>query len=561
MAKADALTRAQDLSVGDKDQLAENKYAGIVASAMDAIIAVDGQQRITVFNAAAEKMFLYSAPQAIGKPISALIPSRFLQVQSADTQYFRKNGSSSGAQNKMRSLSAVRANGEGFPIEASISQLRTKDEQIFTVIVRDITERMRADEINERLTTELQAANQTLREQINQRETAEAALLTAHQELRLRSDEMERSASLKRRLAEMGEFLQSCVTSAEARQVAEHSLQTLFPHAGGIVYLNRDFDSLVESVASWNTTGLASKETLEHHECWGLRRGRPHLVRSSDPTTKCAHVREMPEGCSICVPMVAQGQPLGLFHLAWIGNGAAPSASYLEHQEDIAVSAAETLAFAIANVKLREKLKEQTIRDPLTQLYNRRHLEGALYREMSRASRTGTPVGLVMIDVDNFKLFNDSFGHLVGDKLLRTLGAYLKSHVRPEDVPARYGGEEFALILPGASCSIVTGRAEALRKGFRDIPVELGGIEKLDRISISCGVAIFPEHGSTVEEVFRAADGALYQAKKSGKNCVMVSSERRPAETNMAQGVLAQNTNGKPPDSLRTAEGRVLSKP
>jgi diguanylate cyclase (GGDEF)-like protein/PAS domain S-box-containing protein len=523
MAKADALTRVQDLSVGDKDQLAENKYAGIVASAMDAIIAVDGQQRITVFNAAAEKMFLCSAPQAIGKPISTLIPSRFLQVQSADAQYFRRNGSSNCAQNKMRSLSGLRANGEEFPMEASISQLRTNDEQIFTVIVRDVTERMRAEENNERLTTELQAANQTLREQIIQRETAEAALLTAHQELRLRSDEMERSASLKRRLAEMGEFLQSCVTSAEARQIAEHSLQALFPHAGGIVYLNRDFDNLVESFASWNTTGLASKETLEHHECWGLRRGRPHLVRSSDPTTKCAHVHELPEGCSICVPMVAQGQPLGLFHLAWTGNGDAPSACYLEHQEDIAVSAAETLAFAIANVKLREKLKEQTIRDPLTQLYNRRHLEDALYREMSRASRTNTPVGLIMIDVDNFKLFNDSFGHLVGDKLLRTLGAYLKSHVRPEDVPARYGGEEFALILPGASRGIVTVRAEALRKGFRDIPLELGGIEG---ISISCGVAIFPEHGNTVEELFHAADAALYGAKKNGKNCVMVSADR-----------------------------------
>jgi diguanylate cyclase (GGDEF)-like protein len=141
-----------------------------------------------------------------------------------------------------------------------------------------------------------------------------------------------------------------------------------------------------------------------------------------------------------------------------------------------------------------------------------------------------------MIDVDNFKLFNDSFGHLMGDSLLRTLGSYLKSHVRPEDVPARYGGEEFALVLPGASGAIVSARAEALRKGFRGLPSDVCGTEKLDRhLSISCGVAVFPEDGDSMEELFMAADQALYEAKRGGKDRVVVA--RKKIEAMVQVGV------------------------
>lgn len=534
MAKNSSLTRERSEVTVDDDrpklQVSEDMYAGIVASAMDAIITVDSKQLITVFNPAAEKIFLYTAAQVIGKPLSMLIPPRFHQAHNVHIQGFAKIGVTSRSMGNLKPLSAIRANGEEFPMEATISHSQSNGDQLFTVIVRDVTERTTAEENARRLATELESANRTFREEIQQRHTVEAALLAAHQELRIRADEMERSTSAKRILTEMSDFLQSCVSCGEARQVATQSLQTLFPDGAGIVYLNREFGGLVETFAKWNSASLTSKEAFEHHECWGLRRGRPHMVRDADATTKCEHLREASEGGSICIPMMAQGQLLGLFHAVWTASSTVRSPSSLESRESLAVSAAETLALAIANVKLREKLREETIRDPLTLLYNRRYMEDVLTREMSRARRAGVPIGIIMIDVDNFKRFNDSFGHPIGDELLRKLGTYLKTRVRPEDIPVRYGGEEFALILPGAPCAIVQARAESLREGFQKVQLGLGGLEQVsNRISLSCGVAVFPEHGASLAGVLQAADEALYEAKRAGKDCVIVSANKTHA--------------------------------
>jgi diguanylate cyclase (GGDEF)-like protein/PAS domain S-box-containing protein len=468
-------------------------------------------------------MFLLSAEQALGKPISILIPNRFHQSHDTHINNFAKSGVSQRSMNHLKPLSGVRTTGEEFPIEASISQVDSGDGRFFTVIVRDITQRTRSEEQNRRLAAELEAANDSLREQVQQRGEAEAALLEAHAELKIRTEEIEESTTVKRLVSDMGEFLQSCVTSAEASQVAEQSLRSLFPDSSGVVYLTRDYGALLEAFATWNKANSGSRETLEPQECWALRRGRHHVVSHSDASTKCAHLAEPTQGVSICVPMVAQGQPLGMLHVNWRDEGSKGSSRSNDRRENLALSSAETLALAIANVKLREKLKEQTIRDPLTQLYNRRYLEDTLHREIWRARRGSTPIGIIMIDVDNFKRFNDSFGHQAGDELLRTLGAYLKARVRPEDVPARYGGEEFSLVLPGACSAIVQARAETLREGFRNVPIGRGGSEKFDQgISLSFGVAIFPEHGQSVHEILRAADQALYEAKRTGKDRVIV---------------------------------------
>ncbi|MGB7848090.1 MAG: sensor domain-containing diguanylate cyclase [Candidatus Acidiferrum sp.] len=238
---------------------------------------------------------------------------------------------------------------------------------------------------------------------------------------------------------------------------------------------------------------------------------------------------------TICVPMMGQGQPLGLLHLVWAKSDSTEEFISLESRKKLAIALADTLALTLANVRLREKLKEQTIRDPLTRLYNRHYLEDFLQREISRARRAGARIGVIKVDVDNFKQFNDSFGHPTGDELLRSLGSYLKAHVRPEDIPSRYGAEEFTLILPGASCDIVRARAESLRKGFRGIALERSaGIKNAQKtITLSFGVAVFPDHGASVEGILRSADEALYQAKMDGKDRVVVAGDQRPATTNL----------------------------
>jgi len=191
----------------------------------------------------------------------------------------------------------------------------------------------------------------------------------------------------------------------------------------------------------------------------------------------------------------------------------------LESQQAWALTVTEHIALALANLRLRETLRAQAVRDSLTGLYNRRYMEQALEREILRAARNGRTVGVIMLDLDHFKSFNDSHGHEAGDLLLRVLGDYLLTHVRAEDIACRYGGEEFLVILPEASPAMSRSRAEELWRGVQGLHVNFHG-ELLRGTTASFGVAVFPGHGSTMAELLRAADTALYAAKRQGRDRV-----------------------------------------
>jgi diguanylate cyclase (GGDEF)-like protein/PAS domain S-box-containing protein len=166
-------------------------------------------------------------------------------------------------------------------------------------------------------------------------------------------------------------------------------------------------------------------------------------------------------------------------------------------------------------------LQEQAIRDPLTGLHNRRYLDETLPRELQRAERAGQPVGVIMLDIDHFKRFNDTYGHDAGDALLQTMGTFLQRNTRGDDIACRYGGEEFTLVLPGASLADARQRAEELREGIQSLSVEHQG-QPLGAVTASLGVAVFAAHGTTTDALVRAADQALYQAKRNGRNRVEV---------------------------------------
>ena len=194
-----------------------------------------------------------------------------------------------------------------------------------------------------------------------------------------------------------------------------------------------------------------------------------------------------------------------------------------DERKQLVQTTSDHISLALANLKLQESLRQQTIRDALTGLYNRRHMETSLEREACRSRRSGKPLGLVMLDIDHFKRFNDSFGHQAGDAVLTALGAFLNRQVRGEDIACRYGGEEFILILPGAGLSCTRRRAEQI---CRDVPqtlhIEFEG-QALGQITISLGVAVFPDHGLLPHDVIKAADGALYEAKHGGRNQVVIA--------------------------------------
>lgn len=189
--------------------------------------------------------------------------------------------------------------------------------------------------------------------------------------------------------------------------------------------------------------------------------------------------------------------------------------------DDILRDANQSLKSRLEEIQsLQETLRYQAMRDSLTGLFNRRYLYETLERELVRARRENYPLGIIMMDIDHFKEFNDTYGHQAGDEVLKSLGVLLHTCIRQGDIACRYGGEEFLLVLPGADINNAKERADTMRKKFEQMRVGYNEIEL--HATISVGVAYSPRHGSTTGQVIKAADDALYKAKQAGRNCVYV---------------------------------------
>ena len=369
-------------------------------------------------------------------------------------------------------------------------------------------------------TKELATANKALQAEITERFSAESALQQANEKLKGWVNELEERNHDIALLSKMSEILQACLTVEEAYAAIAKLVQPLFPQISGGIFLLNGSKNLVEAVATWGQRALSltRQELFTPNECWALRRGRVHWVEHARGGLVCKHIRHDALSTeSLCVPMMAQGKALGVLYLNSLELG-----QLTETKQQLAVMVAEHIALSLANLKLRSKLQTQSIRDPLTGLFNRRYLEESLERELNRCQRKQQSLGIIMLDVDHFKRFNDTFGHEAGDAVLRELGQLLHSHIRGSDIACRYGGEELTLILPEASLDVAHKRAEQIREGAKQIQL-LHRHQPLDTITLSLGVACFPEHGLTGEAVMQAADAALYRAKKEGRDAVSLA--------------------------------------
>lgn len=188
---------------------------------------------------------------------------------------------------------------------------------------------------------------------------------------------------------------------------------------------------------------------------------------------------------------------------------------------------ADNIGLGIANLKLRESMHNLSIRDTLTELFNRRYMEEALAQELHRTKRNAARLAVIMIDIDHFKQYNDNFGHAGGDAILRALGAFFKKHVRGSDIACRYGGEEFMLILSSSTAEGARQRAEKIREGAKLLSVNHAN-QDLGAFTLSLGVAIFPDDASEAAAIVKAADLALYQAKRGGRDRVVMSVQKAP---------------------------------
>jgi diguanylate cyclase (GGDEF)-like protein/PAS domain S-box-containing protein len=326
-------------------------------------------------------------------------------------------------------------------------------------------------------------------------------------------------------LNEMGSLLACSATIEEACAVVADSVQRLFPDApSGALYLFRSSRDLIEAAVRWGKRDISSP-TFPPDACWSLRLGQPHWSEPSGSGIACQHLtKSSPTEC-LCLPMVAQGNTIGVLHLEFRSEELrrdSGTKSPRDSRQRLAITAASQIALSLASLQLRETLREQSIRDPLTRLFNRRFLEESLERELQLADRRKQSVAVLFLDLDHFKRFNDTFGHDAGDMVLKSLADLFRNFFRTTDICCRYGGEEFAIVLPESSSQDAVIRAEALRAGVKSLRLQYK-TQTLGSLTLSVGIAAFPEHGSTSAELLKIADQCLYESKARGRDVVTVA--------------------------------------
>src|SRR4030066_448730 len=253
---------------------------------------------------------------------------------------------------------------------------------------------------------------------ITDRQEAEDAFRKTHGELLALVSELKKVESEMQSLNRINGLLQTCTTQDEAYQVVGMLMSELFAGRNGFLAIFHASDHNLQGVARWGDEALVeARFSLE--DCWALRRGQPHDVIDPQAGLLCGHFVHPPGIGYLCVPLTVQGETLGLLCLMGV---AVKKGEHQVRERQLALMVGESIKLSLSNMNLRNKLREQATRDPLTGLFNRRHLEDSLSRELHRARRRKSPLCIAMLDLAPFKNFNDTFGHQAGDLLLRELG-------------------------------------------------------------------------------------------------------------------------------------------
>ncbi|MES1943071.1 GAF sensor-containing diguanylate cyclase [Salinisphaera sp. PC39] len=339
-------------------------------------------------------------------------------------------------------------------------------------------------------------------------------------------NEMARQLARRRDETRVLNAMQSMLGAArdpeEAYRVVERCCGRLLPGMHGAVYVIAPSRDIAECVASWGwSASPPAMFTLD--ECRAVRSGHVYQAATDSPELFCGHA-DPASGATLCVPLVSQDEMLGVLHVGRSEGGA------IDGQErELATTVAEYLALELANLRLAERLRAQAIRDPLTGAFNRRYLEETLARELVRVARAGQALSLLAVDADHFKALNDRYGHGAGDLVLQKLVAAMNAGVRYSDIVCRAGGEEFVIVLPDADAATARDRAESLRERVENMQVQYRG-QSVEDVTVSVGVAVFPAHGTRAEALMRAADVALYRAKREGRNRVVLHEAERDTD-------------------------------
>lgn len=311
----------------------------------------------------------------------------------------------------------------------------------------------------------------------------------------------------------MTDILQSANGYADANRVLVATARRLLPQFGGALYIFNNSRDRLDLSISWSSRdegALPLPAVIAPDDCWAMKRGKWHQNEPGPAALRCDH--ELGGEGVLELPMLARGEVYGLLQLIAEDEAARLA---LPDCHSLASALADGMSLALAGIALRERLRNQALRDSLTGLYNRRFMEEVLERFALQAERRNTPIAAIMIDLDHFKRLNDEHGHAMGDAVLRDVAGTIVSALRASDVGCRYGGEELLVLLPDTDLTAAVGKAEVLRSRI----AEVSGMHGI-AVTASLGVAAIPETAANAAELLKAADAALYEAKRNGRDQV-----------------------------------------
>ncbi len=463
----------------------EARYRRLFETAKDGILILDGDTgRITDVNPFLQDMLGYTKTELMGKALWEIGPVKDIPASQDAMRELQRN-----EYIRYEDIPLETKAGERKQVEFVSNVYLVHGWRVIQCNIRDITERKHAE-------ARVLATNDELLALVN--------------ELRWRDRQMQL-------MNRMNELLQSCITRDEAYRVISLSAADLFPEHNGCLAILHARDQNLEVVARWGTE-VFMESFFSLGDCWALRLGQIHEVIDLKAGLLCRHFKNTPQGGYLCLPLTVQGEMLGVLSLI---DNTVQRGEHPPGLKQLAVTAGETIKLSLSNLKLRDELRQQAIHDPLTGLFNRRYLDETLPRELNRAQRRNTPLCIVMLDIDGFKQFNDSFGHGPGDSLLREFGHILREHLRKSDISCRYGGDEFVLVLPDSSVADTQERVEQIRIFAKGLQIRHGE-QMVGKVTLSAGVAQAPEHGNADSELLRAADEAMYTAKQAGGDRIAI---------------------------------------
>ncbi|MEH2129576.1 MAG: diguanylate cyclase [Nostoc sp.] len=312
-------------------------------------------------------------------------------------------------------------------------------------------------------------------------------------------------------LSDMADMLYSCESEDEVYQVVALTCSKLFPKMSGCICIIANSKNYVQMNSIWGDE-KTSKEIFSQSECWALRRGKLNLLSPLKSGLICSHFIQPVSGAHLCIPLLGQGEVVGILHIYDL-------VQISPEEQEITEIIARTLAIALNNLSIKQRLTHDSLRDGMTQLFNQSYMQNITEQRLAEADRSGEPLGVIFLDIDNFKYYNSRYGHLTANIVLKGLAKLLLKSIRSFDIACRWGGEEFVIVMPNMTMEALRKRVEELRLDVERMQLK-DGDQILESITASFGIAV-SEPGMTVKDLLNQANQAMLDAKRRGKNRVM----------------------------------------